>query len=56
VKHETLTVDLDRDPLDVAIYRGISNIDGDHEPLDRTIVERLPDSVIVEVAIKSAMA
>jgi hypothetical protein len=56
VKHETLTVDLDRDPLDIAIYRGISDINGDHESLDRTVVERFSDSVIVEVATESAIA
>jgi hypothetical protein len=34
MKHETLAVNLDRDPLDIAIYLRVPHVNSDHEPLD----------------------
>jgi hypothetical protein len=43
-------VNLDGYPLDITIQSRITDVDGDHEPFDRPIIEWFSDSVVVEVA------
>lgn len=50
MKHEALSVNFDRDPLDVTVQLRITNVDRDHETLNRPVVERFADGVVVEIA------
>lgn len=51
MKHETLSVDLDGDPLDIAIHFWVPHVDGNHESLDGSVVEWFSNGVIVEIAV-----
>lgn len=50
MKHETLSVDLDGNPFNLSIYLGFLHLKLDHKPLDRSVIKRLANSVVVEVA------
>lgn len=43
---------LDGYPLDIAIQRWLADVNGNHEPLDRTIIEWFSDGVIVEITTR----
>ena len=49
MKHERLTVDLYRYPLNIPIESRITNIDSNHKPLDGSITKWFPDCVVVEI-------
>jgi hypothetical protein len=55
MKHKRLTVDLDGYPLYISIERRITNIDGDHEPLDGTISKWFPDCIVVEITSRQPL-
>jgi hypothetical protein len=50
VEHETLTVDLNRDPLDLTYYHRVIHLQRNHVSLDRSIVEWFGQRVVVKVA------
>lgn len=57
MKHETLSVDLNGNPFNFSIHLGFLHLKLDHKPLDCTVIKRLANSVIVEVAdIPSVLA
>lgn len=56
VKHKALTVDLDGYPLHAIMLDGLVDVDVDHVPVARSIVVRLVEGVVVEVAMSIALS
>lgn len=50
MKHEALTVNLNRDPLNLAYNDRIVDFQRDHVSFNRTVIERLCQCIVVEVA------
>jgi hypothetical protein len=52
MQHKTLSMDLDREPLHTIVLYRLSDIDIDHVPVTRSVIERFSKGVVVEVAIE----
>jgi len=55
MQHETLSVNLDADPLDVTVYLRLFDVNRQHVALDSLRVVRLEKGIVVEVAAKFPM-
>ncbi len=49
MQHETLSMYLHRDPLNISIDLWILHVKTYHIPLHRPVIERFPDRIVVEV-------
>lgn len=54
MQHETLAVDLDREPFHAVMLHGLGHVDIDHVPVTRPVLECFGEGIVVEVAGRRA--